>query len=185
MKNGIIGLILICFLLLPQQVMADYVLPYPSFMPGNKVYRITRVIDELKRFWYFGTIARIKYHLGLSDKYLVEAKTLFEYKQYLLAADALTRSDRQLTGLPVLLTAGDSEKKDMSPLRLLVTESMSAHAGVLTALKDQLPPEFIWQPEKSAPTTLPIAGMLANSLQIRRDIVTEVTAAARLPLPGR
>lgn len=89
-------IIFICFLTVPS-VRADYVLPYPSVMPGNKLYRITRIVDQLKKYWYFGNIAQIKYHLGLSDKYLVEAKTLFEYKQYLLATDALKRSSDQFS----------------------------------------------------------------------------------------
>jgi len=94
---------IVIFLSVSPQVRAEYVLPYPSAMPGNKLYRIMRIIDELKKPLYFGSITRYKYHLSLADKYLVEAKTLFEYKQYLLAVDALERSDREFQEATPLL----------------------------------------------------------------------------------
>ena len=64
---------------------SQYVLPYPSAMPGSFLYKLNLVQEEILRYWYFGDFGQFKYNLGLSDKYLVEAKTLFEYKQYLLA----------------------------------------------------------------------------------------------------
>lgn len=151
-------------------VRADYVLPYPSYMPGNTLYRISRITDRLKSYWYWGNIAQIKYHLGLSDKYLVEAKTLFEYKQYLLAADALSRSDKELTNIPGLLQRGAKEGKDMTQLGETVREAMSVHMTVINTLKNQLPKEFIWRPEKASETTIRIDEILTSSYEIRRGL---------------
>src|SRR5450759_4493421 len=90
-------------------VYADYVLPYPSYMPGSSLYKVSRVVDRLKFYWSWGNIAQIKYHLALSDKYLVEASTLMEYKQYLLGVDALRRSDAEFTKLPVYVAGAKKE----------------------------------------------------------------------------
>ena len=151
-------------------VHADYVLPYPSYMPGNTFFRISRIADRLKFYWYWGNIAQIKYHLGLSDKYLVEAKTLFEYKQYLLAADALSRSDKELTNIPALLQRGAKEGKDMAQLSETVREAMSIHMAVINTLKNQLPKEYIWRPEKTSETIIRIDEILTSSHEIRRGL---------------
>ncbi len=111
----------------------------------------------------------------MSDKYLVEAKTLFEYKQYLLASDALVRSDKQLVDIPTLLQQGKKEREDMSQLRLLVREAMDAHMTVINTLKSQLPKEFIWKPEKVSETTIHIDEILTSSHEIRRQVSDEVT----------
>jgi len=75
---------------------AEYVLPYPSYMPGNKIYRVSRVVDKIKKYWYFGNIAQIKYHLALADKYLVEAKTLMEYDQLQMPDKDIKKSSLSL-----------------------------------------------------------------------------------------
>lgn len=169
MKKLFILLFIILYsLFTPRIIFAEYVLPYPSYMPGNKLYRLTRIVDQLKKYWYWGNIASVKYHIGLSDKYLVEAKTLFEYKQYLLAADALTRSDGQLTDIPTLLQQGEKEKEDMSQLRQIICDAMQGHMVVLSTLKTQLPEEFIWKPEKTAETSIHIEQLLDSSLELRQ-----------------
>jgi len=155
-------------------VHAEYVLPYPSYMPGNKMYRVSRILDTVKKFWYWGTIAQIKYHLGLSDKYLVEAKTLFEYKQYLLATDALKRSDAALADIPSLINKGSGEGKDMSQFAKTVVEAMQVHVEKLTAMAGQLPGEFLWTPEKKDATNLSIEQMLNTSTSIRQKIINEL-----------
>src|ERR1700749_87312 len=83
------------FLSFTQVASADspYVLPYPSFMPGTIFYKIDRVIEIFEKYWYFGDFGQFTYNLKESDKYLVQAKTLFEYQQYLLAMVALQQSD--------------------------------------------------------------------------------------------
>jgi len=75
---------------------SSYILPYPSYMPGNKLYRISRFIDSISRYWYWGNLSNIKYHQKLSDKYLVEAKVLFDYGQYFLGVEALKRSNEEI-----------------------------------------------------------------------------------------
>src|SRR3989344_6985672 len=85
---------------------SDYVLPYPSQMPGNKFYTINQVIEKVSYFWYFGSFGQFKYNLKKADKYLVEAKTLFEYKQFLLGYQALKKSDGHFKEtLPKLINA--------------------------------------------------------------------------------
>jgi len=128
-------------------VYADYLLPYPSYMPGNTLYKVSRIIDELKKYWFWGNIASSKYHQGLSDKYLVEAKTLFEYKQYPLALDALARSDEHF------------QKK----------ESAGVHRELLLKLLNELPQTYIWQEERQEPVTLAIGDALHRSIQIRNE----------------
>ena len=91
--------LLILFVAFPSSVFADYTLPYPSYMPGNKLYKASRLFDELQKYWHWGNIASVKYRLKIADKYLVEAKVLFEYKQYVLALDALERSDMHIKSL--------------------------------------------------------------------------------------
>lgn len=153
---------------------AEYVLPYPSYMPGNTLYRISRIIDTVKNYWYWGTIAQIKYHIGLSDKYLVEAKTLFEYKQYLLATDALQRSDKELSGLSTRISEGIREGKDMSSQKSILSDSMQVHMATLELMKKQLPSEFQWTPEKAAATNLSIGFMLDTSIQLRQKLSNEL-----------
>jgi len=150
-------------------VFADYVLPYPSFMPGNKVYKISRLIDTLKQYWNFGNIAQIKYHMALSDKYLVEAKTLFEYNQYLLAVDALHRSNIQFSLIPAHITAAKQEGKDITVFETMVRSEAEKHTEVLRTLLDSMPQNFTWIPEKSTPVNLDIRTELENSLQIRQS----------------
>lgn len=151
-------------------VYADYVLPYPSYMPGNKLYRVTRIADRLKKYWYWGNIASIKYHLALSDKYLVEARTLMEYRQYLLGADALRRSDAEFTKLPLYVAGAKKEGVDVHGLQFLVAAATGKHIEVLTGLLPVVPPDFTWTPEKSKPTALPLGGMITTSVGIRQRI---------------
>lgn len=144
--------VVLLFLVLTVPAHADYVLPYPSYMPGSKLYKITRIIDVLKKYWYFGPIGQEKYHLGLADKYLVEAKTLFDYNQYLLAVDALRRSDEQFRQLPK---------------NQLTHEAAAKHTEVLSRLLQNVPAQFTWSPEKSAPTQLPLKNLLGTSIRLR------------------
>ena len=145
-------IILVMLLTVGAPAYAEYVLPYPSYMPGNKLYKISRIIDDLKQYWYWGNIAQAKYHQALSDKYLVEAKTLFEYGQYPLALDALARSDEQLQKV--------SSK---------VIDARKAHVALLTKLLTQSPETFVWQDEHKAAITLDLSGALGRSLKIRNE----------------
>lgn len=158
---------IVLFLSLARPVSAEYVLPYPSYMPGNKLYRTSRLIDRIKQPFYFGNLSSFKYHLSLADKYLVEAKTLFEYKQYMLAQDALMRSDQEFTYVPFYLKRAKREGKDVSLLEQRLQEASVKHQEVLKALMTMLPNTFTWVPEKTESTILPIRQRLENSINIR------------------
>jgi len=167
-------LIIIFYFLFTSPVQADYVLPYPSFMPGNKMYRISRIADQLKKYWYWGNLAQIKYHQGLTDKYLVESKTLFEYKQYLLATDALARSDKQVMEISQFIDKALQLGIDTEGLENGVAEEMLVHLSVLEIMKNQLPDEFIWRPEKAKSTDLQIGTILEASGVLRQQLYDEV-----------
>jgi hypothetical protein len=152
------------------QVQAEYVLPYPSFMPGNKIYKISRVVDTLKEYWSFGNLAKAKYYLNTSDKTLVEAKTLFEYKQYLLAVAALTRSDEHFQKVDGFLALAEQEGKDVTVWRKHASEAARVHEKVLESLIVQTPEFFDWQPEKDSATALPIHQLLKTAIQVRRTL---------------
>ena len=170
MKYFLSFFLLILIFSTPSLVFSEYVLPYPSAMPGNKVYTISRIADQIKRYWSFGSIAQAKYIMSTADKYLVEAKTLFEYKQYLLAFDALERSDKEITTLSKQIQRGIEEKKNMSLVVASLKEQMSTHEKLLTKLYRELPPEFIWTPEKISSTVLSIHERLTASIKLRQNI---------------
>ena len=144
--------ILIIFFLASVSRVFAYTLPYPSYMPGHKLYRISRTLDKMKSFWYWGERSQTKYHASLADKYLVESKTLFEYQQYLLATDALKRSNEQVMKI--------SSRS---------TEQMQAHKVILERLKLLLPEDFLWQPEKESPTQLLLHKLLDEAIQLRNE----------------
>jgi hypothetical protein len=150
-------------------IYATYTLPYPSTMPGNKLYKITRLVDELKKYWFFGSIAQIKYHIALSDKYFVEAKTLFDYNQYLLAADALKRSDYQYQFISKYIAQGEKEGKDMSNFKKIHKEQSAQHVVILLETQNKVPNTFTWTPEKEKPTELPLNLLLQTSIDIRKN----------------
>lgn len=154
---------------------ADYVLPYPSYMPGNKLYRVMRIVDQLKRFWYWGNIAQTKYHLELSDKYLVEAKTLMEYNQYLLATDALSRSNKEFMQLPKYINGVAKEGVDTKSLKQLVVSAADKHVEVLNNLLLLTPDTVVWSPEKAASTTVTLHHDIQNSLQIVSQVRIDIS----------
>lgn len=164
-------LFLFAFFLLPVSIRAAYVLPYPSYIPGNKIYKISRLVDDIKKYWYFGTIAKTKYYLALSDKYLVEAKTLFEYKQYVLALDALDRSNTYGQLLHLLILKSKQENKDISTMLPIIREYILVHESTLNTLRNQLPTEMLWQPEKQSSVLLPLHELLGAAIEKRKAII--------------
>jgi hypothetical protein len=174
MKKALFILALIMnYLVVPRSVFAEYVMPYPSYMPGNSIYKVSRVMDLLKYYWSWGSIAQIKYHLALSDKYLIEAKTLMEYKQYLLGADALLRSDKEFMQLSANVAGAKKEGADVSALKGLIIAAADKHDELLTALLSVTPDQFTWNPEKSASTELPLGGMIKTSVGVRQKVAGE------------
>lgn len=151
-------ILLVIFLLVPFKVnaQADYVLPYPSAMPGSPFYRISLVKDDILKLWYFGDIGQFKYNLKMSDKYLVEAKTLFEYKQYLLATNALSNSNLYFKKI--------NPKFNLS----IYNSAKEKHIEVLKKTKNDVPKNFLWRPEKEKETNLNLWEIIENSIAIRQ-----------------
>lgn len=171
MKRVIFCLLLFLFTASAHNAYASYMLPYPSFMPGNKLYRLTRVADKIKVYWSFGSIARAKAYMSLSDKYLVEAKTLFEYQQYLLGADALKRSNSAFEQIPIYIQQGRSERKDMSGIVTQLKEEVVVHEKMLSQMAKDTPQEFLWTPEKTNATNLSLLQYIEGAIKIRQSIV--------------
>ncbi len=146
------------------RVYAEYVLPYPSAMPGNKLYRVSRLMDTFKRYWHFGTLGQIKYRMQLADKYLVEAKTLFEYKQYSLANDALIRSRAEAAPLAELVGNLVGQGKDPSQVRTLVCGQSAVHTAILTSMRATLPQTFLWEDENKEAKVIPIRKSIEDAL---------------------
>lgn len=171
-KYLLVYILIIAYLVFfqPVNVYASYMLPYPSAMPGNKIYTVTRVLDSLKKYWYFGDIAQTKYHLELSDKYLVEAKTLFEYQQYLLGIDALTRSDAHFTQLKDAIRLVAANGKNPKDLVELILGAAETHIALLNTMQLVTPKEFTWKPEVGNASYIPIHELISGSKNIRKDV---------------
>lgn len=167
-------LAIIVYVLSVRPVFAEYVLPYPSYMPGNKLYTISRLIDRVKEPLYFGNISSYKYHLGLADKYIVEAKILFEYKQYLLATDALKRSNNEFARVPVYLILAKAEGKDVSKFTFGLSEAASLHKQLITRFMEIVPQTFTWTPEKSDAIDLPLYSLFRESVMVRENAVISI-----------
>jgi hypothetical protein len=161
-------ILLITVLSIPDVTLAAYVLPYPSFMPGNKLYTVMRFLDEVKRYWYWGNLASYRYFLGQSDKALVEAKTLFEYRQYLLATDALSRSNTYFQKAPDSLRKAQEEGKDIKTYEQELAAAAAEHKKILMALIEDTPEEFVWKPEREEETILSIREDLMKAIQLRK-----------------
>lgn len=146
---------------------SPYVLPYPSYMPGNFLYRPRLIVSKLAAFIYFGDFGKFDYDLKESDHYLVEAKTLFEYKQYLLGYRALEQSDYYFQMIYSNLESAKRNKKNTSEKRKILGNAAAKHVEVLAGLESQLPNKFNWTPEKSNPTIINFTETLNNSIKIR------------------
>jgi hypothetical protein len=153
--------------LLVALVFSAYVLPYPGFMPGNKIYRLKQIADFIGQYWAFGSLTRHKYELGLADKKLIEAKTLFEYDQYPLAISALSDSSLHFQQAGNYLTQAEKEGKDITQKGILFKSAAQKHIEVLKQLELNLPENFLWQPEKESSTSLNIKDTLEVAIKIR------------------
>jgi len=163
-----LGFIIILLTFKPSaSAQSDYVLPYPSFMPGSKWYIVREVVDKFKKYWYFGTFAQFKYNLYTSDKYLVEAKTLFEYKQYLLGYQSLRKSNQYFTTLKSTLKKAKREGKSIKEKEALLSNAAEKHIEVLGVLSQSLPATFEWKPEKEQPLILHLQKLISASIEVR------------------
>lgn len=148
---------------------SSYVLPYPSSMPGSKLYTLRQVYERVMQYWYFGSFGQFTYNLKLSDRYLVEAKTLFEYNQYLLGYRSLEKSNHYYTEIYPQLEIAKNEKKDISKKFEVFQDASKKHIEVLERLKTYLPQEFTWQAERSSPIVLSLWKIIDDSMRLRKE----------------
>ncbi|MDP3941817.1 MAG: hypothetical protein Q8Q49_05935 [bacterium] len=146
---------------------SSYVLPYPSAMPGNKTYPLHLLEEKILQYWYFGGFSSIRYNRELSDKYLVEAKILFEYQQFPLALSALHTSDIYFQKASEVYLTQSPEKNGMRDIQLLLHSQAQKHQEILQSLIDTTQREFVWQEERADPVRLKIHEELKNSRKMR------------------
>lgn len=146
---------------------SSYVLPYPSNMPGSYFYKLDQVKEKILKFWYFGDFGEFKYNLKFADKYLVEAKTLFEYKQYLLGIEALNKSDSYFKKIESSLKRAKENGKEVSDKEKILKEASLKHIKVLEKIQKEIPENFTWEPEKSKPVRLELKKEIDESVLIR------------------
>lgn len=163
--------IIILFLVLPRISFAQssYVLPYPSVMQGSLSYRIHLIYESVSKYWYFGNFGQFNYNLKMADKYLVEAKTLFEYKQYLLGYKALKKSDKYFIKILPNLVRAEKNGKNILQKKAVFDNASLKHMEVLQEIKNTIPSIFIWEPEKSIPTNLKLREAINLSIQLRNN----------------
>lgn len=168
MKKSFLTLLTLAFLTITSTVSAQsYVLPYPSSMPGSRWYAFDRVQEFISAYWHFGNFSSFKNDLYYSDKYLVEAKTLFEYDQHLLAVKALDNSDKYFKRLEADLQNAAQNTKDITEKQILLKNASMKHVEVLEDIKEKVPESFNWTPEKDAPTNLYLHKAINNSISLR------------------
>ena len=164
-------MLIFCFLVIfPLPTFADsqYILPYPSMMPGSIWYKIHSVQESLMKYWYFGDFGQFEYNLKEADKYLVEAKTLFEYNQYLLGYDALLKSDRFFRNTKPFLVRAQEDGKNISEKNTILKQAAQKHIQTLEKMKNGVPSTFTWSPEKGPATQLNLSTAINNSENERR-----------------
>ncbi len=151
----------------PQVWASEYVLPYPGIMPGHKLYRLEQAIDYLNQYWSFGNFSHHQYELKLADKKLIEAKTLFEYKQYLLAVKALSESNKHFLEASLYLRKAGDEGKDITVKMANLTAAAEKHVQILQELGEKQPEEFLWQPEEGTATHLFLRAAIMEAIKGR------------------
>lgn len=153
----------------PAFAQSSYVLPYPPSMPGSPFYKIRLVYEGISKYWYFGDFGQFNYNLKTADKYLVEAKTLFEYKQYLLGYKTLKKSDQYFVDILPNLTKAEKNGKNTLQKKIIFREAAQKHMEILRSATDTIPSTFVWQPEKSIPTILDLKKAIDESIRLREN----------------
>ncbi len=146
---------------------STYVLPYPAAMPGSPIYKINLIKEKVDRFWYFGDFGQFTYNLKLSDKYLVEAKTLFEYKQYLLAYNALKKSNYYYSFILPALKRADAAGKNITDKKSILTSASNKHVEELNKIRLNTPAVFNWTPEDDEASLLMLHNEIDQSIKLR------------------
>lgn len=174
MKEGIfasffVSVLLVLFLATPVYSQSNYVLPYPGAMPGSSFYKLHLLLEKVNQFWYFGDFGQFEYNLKESDKYLVEAKTLFEYKQYLLGYKALEKSNNYFAKIKPNLNNAKQNNKDISQKEAIFKEASLKHLEVLSSMLSLVPERFVWSPEKSPSSILNLKDLINQSIKLRKS----------------
>lgn len=136
-------------------------------MPGNKLYKAHVMFEEIQKYMYFGDFGQFKYNLLESDKYLVEAKTLFEYDQYPLALKSIQKSSTYFKNILPHLANARRSGKNISEKMLIFKSAKEKHIEVLQGITKTVPETFIWQDEKKSPLTLHLHKELKEAIRIR------------------
>ncbi len=163
-------LVLIFFTLFSASAFAksSYILPYPGAMPGSTLYKPRVFLEKLSGYWHFGNFGQFTYNLKQSDKYLVQAKILFEYGQYLLAYNALKKSDGYFIKTFPNLEKAKTQGKDIRQNRDLLSSAAKTHTEILAEIKKIVPDKFNWQPEKGTSTLLNLQSAIDLSISMRK-----------------
>lgn len=171
MKLFILSSLLVAFLTFAPTVHAgtSYVLPYPSSMPGSSWYKARLIVEAINKYLYFGNLSQFRYNLELSDKYLIESKTLFEYNQLLLGSQSLKKSDKYFQEANVSLGKAMLEKKEVAEKMQILKNASAKHVEVLETLKKVVPQEFTWTPEKEEATQLNLHNEIDSSISQRKQ----------------
>lgn len=173
MKKFILVVCLIgIFFFLTEVAESAYVLPYPSYLPGNKLYKVSELIDGIKKYWHFGTLTQLKYVQEMSDKHLVEAKTLFEYKQYALGVMALEKSNGEVSKMPQILMKLQNERKNNADVIKKVKEEMSVHAKVLTRMFSEVPDSIDWTEERERSRVINFSKLFKDAADLRKTVLS-------------
>ena len=167
---SLIFLVLIIFAS-PTFAESDYVLPYPSSMPGGLSYKFHLIYESISKYWYFGDFGQFNYNLKMADKYLVEAKILFDYKQYLLAVKSLQRSDYYFINILPSIARAESKGKNINQKKIILKEAAEKHIEVLENVEKNIPETFIWRPEKSQPTILYLKKTILDAISVRGNVL--------------
>lgn len=159
--------ILFIFTITPSYAASSYVLPYPGIMPGNKLYKAHVLLEGLQKYFAFGNLAQFKYNLSESDKYLIEAKTLFEYNQYPLAVSALRKSTQYFEKVYPSLLKAKKQGENIAEKKLQFESAQVKHLEVLRDLQASVPEEFVWEDEKKSPVALYIKQDIMDAIKSR------------------
>lgn len=166
---GIItAIIVLCFQFQVAFADSPYVLPYPSAMPGSIFYKLNLIQEEILKYWYFGDFGQFKYNLAQADKYLVEAKTLFDYRQYLLAYQALQESDSYFKKIEPTIVSAKKNGKNITDKEKLLKQAAEKHTEELLKLQQALPSTFEWKPEKQQSQILNLKAAFEISIEERQ-----------------
>lgn len=169
----ILSFILFLLFVFPRVSLAssDYVLPYPSAMPGSKLYFLHKIEEKISKYWYFGDYGSFTYNRHFADKYLVEAKTLFEYRQYVLALQSLSMSNHYFKKMQSSLENTPHTKYGREEKKALMKNVAEKHLEVLQMLGLNLPNDFIWKDENMSARILDISGDIGFAELIRKEVL--------------